>query len=93
MQNVVVNRYRNTHHGWAGTVESENRSWILFVPEDGGSPHLMVHRDVSPDEAKERDLSPGVRGEYVTVDELGELDEKPTPNLPVKEYDYKLQHE
>jgi hypothetical protein len=35
MPNVTVKRYEDTSHGYSGTVEAEDGSWILFVPNTG----------------------------------------------------------
>ena len=73
MQNIAISRYgdQKPTRAWAGSIEPEDRSWILFVDVDN-IPHLYVHRDVGADEARERGLTPydpetkrGIRGEYV----------------------------
>lgn len=44
MQNINVRRYENTSHGYAATIEPEDRSWIVFVDVDN-KPTLYAHRD------------------------------------------------
>jgi hypothetical protein len=41
MQNIHVKRYADTNHGYQGTVEPEDRSWVLFLPKDG-EPELFL---------------------------------------------------
>lgn len=85
MQNIVVSRYRkgSQHpiHAWDGWIEPEDRSWILFIPADGGVPHLMVHRNISPEERETRGFNTNITGEYVDPEDMPS-GEKPTPNLP-----------
>ena len=88
MQNIYVHRYGEGVKPWDGYLEPEDRSWILWIDEDN-IPHLWAHRDISPEEAKERGLMPydpstkyGVGGEYVPMEKLPE-GEKPTPNRPL----------
>lgn len=36
MQNIHIQRYADpSSHGWAGWIELEDRSWILFIRVDG----------------------------------------------------------
>lgn len=44
MQNIHVSRYRDTEHGYEGTVEPDDRSWILFLPKDG-LPELFLEAE------------------------------------------------
>lgn len=39
MQNIHVSRYTDASAGWQGSIEPEDRSWVVFVKEDG-SPQL-----------------------------------------------------
>lgn len=41
MQNIHVKRYADTNHGYHGTVEPEDRSWVLFLPKEG-DPELFL---------------------------------------------------
>lgn len=92
MQNIHVSRYRNPDQvGWAGTIEPEDRSWILFIPADRKPPSLFLHRKIPPSEAVQRGLEPhdpvtnrGVNGEYIAASEWG-YDASPEPNPPVIE--------
>jgi hypothetical protein len=43
MQNIHVNRYQNPN-GWQGSIEPDDRSWILFIQDDG-SPVLMIEAE------------------------------------------------
>lgn len=90
MQSIYVSRYNpelQSKAKWAGTIEPEDRSWILFIDTDN-VPHLYLHRDISPEEAVARGMMPkdpatgkGVGGEYLEVASFPK-DEKPTPNQP-----------
>lgn len=44
MMNIRVQRYLPPVGGWAGWVEPEDRSWILFVDTEG-KPLFFPHRD------------------------------------------------
>lgn len=45
MNNIEVRRYeRPDEVGYAGWVEPEDRSWVLFIANDG-TPTLFVGRD------------------------------------------------
>lgn len=84
MQNIVVSRYRQPDKvGWAGSVEPEDRSWILFLRADPGEPSLFLHRTLSDEEKKERGFHPNVKGEYVPAVDW-DYDTPPEPNLPVE---------
>lgn len=41
MQPIRVRRYAEPAD-FAGWIEPEDRSWVLFVPADGGAPSLFV---------------------------------------------------
>ena len=88
MQSIAINRYgeQKPTRAWDGSIEPNDRSWILFVDTDN-VPQLYLHRDISGDEAIERGMAPydpatkkGVRGEYVTAANMPE-GERPTSNL------------
>ncbi len=84
MQNIHVNRYKSPDKvGWAGTIEPEDRSWILFIREGPGEPGLFLHRTMSDEEKKERGFDPGMTGEYVPAADW-DYDTPPEPNLPVE---------
>ena len=90
MQNIFVSRYNpelQSKAKWAGTIEPEDRSWIVFIDTDN-VPHLYLHRGISTAEAEERGFTPydpatcrGIRGEYVESRNFPE-GEKLTPNHP-----------
>ncbi len=40
MQQIHVKRYAKSAAGFSGTIEPEDRSWILFVPTDGSVPSI-----------------------------------------------------
>jgi len=43
--NVKISRYANPRaHGWVGTMEPEDRTWIAFIGLDG-APRFFLHRD------------------------------------------------
>jgi hypothetical protein len=44
MQNIEVERYDEGVHGWLGNIQPEDRSWIIFV-NDEGRPVFYPHRD------------------------------------------------
>ena len=47
MQNITIHRYNDPAKvGWFGSVEPEDRSWILFIPVDDGPPSVFVKRDI-----------------------------------------------
>lgn len=39
MQNIHVKRYADQSHGYAGTIEPEDHSWVLFI-DTSGKPSL-----------------------------------------------------
>lgn len=41
MQQIHVKRYESTAAGYAGTIEPEDRSWVLFIANDG-TPSLYI---------------------------------------------------
>lgn len=47
MPNIHVYRYKDPANvaGWAGWIEPEDKSWILFVRLDGGAPMLFRRED------------------------------------------------
>ena len=52
MQNIHVKRYEHPENvGWAGTIEPEDGSWILFIPLDQAKmPSLFIEVEVPEDE-------------------------------------------
>lgn len=46
MNNIIVGRYKNPEllKSWQGWIESEDRSWIMFIGADG-SPFVFLNRD------------------------------------------------
>jgi hypothetical protein len=44
MLNVKVHRYADTSHGFAGWIEPDDKSWILFIPVSG-EPQFFSKRD------------------------------------------------
>jgi hypothetical protein len=43
VQNIHVKRYDHpVSTGYAGTIEPEDGSWVLFIPNDGAMPELFV---------------------------------------------------
>ena len=44
---VIIHTYSDEQlqKVWAGYVEPEDRSWILYIPADGGEPVLFTSRD------------------------------------------------
>ncbi len=47
MQNIHVKRYSHPSKvGYAGSIEPEDRSWILFIPDDGSVPQLWQQGEV-----------------------------------------------
>jgi hypothetical protein len=43
MQQIHVKRYSNPQAvGYEGSIEPEDRSWILFIPTGGAAPSLFV---------------------------------------------------
>lgn len=51
MQNIHVKRYSSQQAGYAGTVEPEDRSWILFIDLDGAA-KLWVRQSVESSDGK-----------------------------------------
>jgi len=61
MQNVHVKRYTHPDtHGYAGTIEPEDRSWVLFIPNSGKAPELYVEVEVP--ESEDTPDGPTVKG-------------------------------
>ena len=86
MQNVVISRYREgsqSKRAWEGSIEPEDRSWILFIPVDGAAPQLYLHRDIGAKEGEEREFHPNIHGEYVEAENFPK-GETPTPNVLVE---------
>jgi hypothetical protein len=49
MQNITVGRYskpENESHGWAGWIEPDDKSWIVFVKNDHS---VQVYLDRDPE--------------------------------------------
>ena len=50
MQNIIVGRYQTDRepkgHNWAGWIEPDDRSWIMFVGEDPSN--ILVYLDRDP---------------------------------------------
>ena len=47
MQSITVHRYNDPESaGWAGWIEPEDRSWIIFIGLDG-SPSFFPTRDTT----------------------------------------------
>ena len=44
MQNILVERYEHNTVGYQGWIEPEDRSWIVFVADDG-TPVFFPHRE------------------------------------------------
>ena len=53
MQNIHVNRYQQPAAGFDGTIEPEDRSWILWVAVDG-TPSLWVAKETNDDDGTTR---------------------------------------
>lgn len=51
MQNIHVKRYHGQPAGYSGTVEPEDRSWILFIELDGAA-KLWVRQSVESSDGK-----------------------------------------
>jgi hypothetical protein len=52
MQNIHVKRYDHPEStAYAGTIEPEDGSWLLFIRQDGGVPELFVEVEVPANEA------------------------------------------
>jgi len=67
MKNIHVKRYDHPEATrYAGTIEPEDGSWILFVPEDGSTPELHVQVEVA---VNEEDDNPEAfeRGDVATM--------------------------
>lgn len=48
MQNIVVGRYEtgsDKGHEWAGWIEPEDLSWIMFVGDDPSNVAVFLNRD------------------------------------------------
>jgi hypothetical protein len=47
MQNIIIGRYDNPEKtgGWAGWIEPEDRSWILFIAADGTTKFYPLRDD------------------------------------------------
>ena len=49
MQNITVGRYNldreQKGHSWAGWIEPEDRTWIMFVGEDPSQLQVYLDRD------------------------------------------------
>lgn len=53
MQNIHVIRYSHPSKvGYAGAIEPDDRSWILFIPDDGAVPQLWQQSEVEVREGK-----------------------------------------
>jgi len=51
MQNIHVKRYNAPKStGYLGSIEPDDRSWILFIPEDGSTPELHVEVEYAVNE-------------------------------------------
>jgi hypothetical protein len=61
MQSIHIKRYDHPEStGYAGTIEPEDGSWVLFIPQDGGMPELHIEVEVPEDEqATVEDLEAG----------------------------------
>ena len=61
---IHVGRYDNPqavqYDGW---IEPEDKKWILFVPADGGTPHLFI-------EVEKRDENGATVREFMSIDEV-----------------------
>lgn len=51
MQNIHVKRYQDLSTGYQGSIEPADRSWILFIKEDG-SPSLWVEATTEDDDGQ-----------------------------------------
>ena len=51
MQAIHIKRYEHPEStGYAGSIEPEDRSWVLFIPNDGSMPQLFVEVEVPAEE-------------------------------------------
>lgn len=84
MQSIFVGRYKQgsqkPHRAWDGWVEPEDRSWILFIDNDG-HPSLWRYRALDVAAKKERGLDDNINGEYVPEGEWPK-GATPAPNQP-----------
>lgn len=69
MQQIHVKRYAHPQQiGYEGTVEPEDRSWVLFIPTGGGEPDLWVRRATQGDgQASEHDYAPASGSPLIDV--------------------------
>lgn len=52
MQNIHVKRYEQQAAGYAGWIEPDDGSWVLFVPADGSTPHLYKRNEQQEHDGK-----------------------------------------
>lgn len=65
MQDIHVNRYKSREHGFQGSIEPEDRSWIVFVDNAG---QATFWREVEVDNPEAPEAIGGVRHAYVDVE-------------------------
>ena len=67
MKNIHVKRYDHpVSTGYAGTIEPEDGSWVLFIPNDGSMPELYVEVE-APKHAEDDNPEAFEKGDVETI--------------------------
>lgn len=51
MQNIHVKRYADNGHSYCGSIEPEDRSWIVFIDNEG-NPSLWVEAETEDEDGQ-----------------------------------------
>jgi len=67
VKNIHVKRYDHpVSTGYAGTIEPEDGSWVLFIPNDGSMPELYVEVE-APKHAEDDNPEAFEKGDVETI--------------------------